>query len=426
MPKLNARYLKWRDGRPRFEPGPALRARGFTGRDLKDARGDWLRTRWQAAGAIEDILDDGPTPQAIVAVGRSLAPQQRTLSELFRLYRARPAYGRLAFRTRQGYESHMRLLEEWAGEAAVTAISRAAIEALLEALAEARGIATANAVHRTLNLLLNHAVDSLEWLPKNRAARLKLPQANGRLVLWSAAEINAVVAAADHFELPAVGDAVTLALFTGQNLADVLGFPPIVFTRSTREGVRQTFDGEFTGKRGKTGRPFFIPPFAGLTARIDAMRARQAAAWPSVTFATQLVANDGRAYTNRRFWDDFSTVRALASGAVFALGDGLRAFGGQPPLIRNLPYTPQPGLLASSSSAAVGQKGTKNFQDLRDTAITWLMEAFGGDLVKVCKVSGHSLRTAQAVIDKHYLVRQGLAADDAAALDRAFTRKLGG
>lgn len=35
-------YLNWRDGRPRWEPGPALRRRGWKGRDLKDGRGNWL------------------------------------------------------------------------------------------------------------------------------------------------------------------------------------------------------------------------------------------------------------------------------------------------------------------------------------------------------------------------------------------------
>jgi hypothetical protein len=35
-------YLKWRAGRPRWEPGPLLRKRGFKGIDLKDEAGAWL------------------------------------------------------------------------------------------------------------------------------------------------------------------------------------------------------------------------------------------------------------------------------------------------------------------------------------------------------------------------------------------------
>jgi len=40
MPKVP--YLKWRDGRPRWEPGPRLRDQGWRGRDLKGDDGEWL------------------------------------------------------------------------------------------------------------------------------------------------------------------------------------------------------------------------------------------------------------------------------------------------------------------------------------------------------------------------------------------------
>lgn len=35
-------YFVWRDGRPRWSPGQSLREKGFKGRDLKDAFGEWL------------------------------------------------------------------------------------------------------------------------------------------------------------------------------------------------------------------------------------------------------------------------------------------------------------------------------------------------------------------------------------------------
>jgi hypothetical protein len=40
--KLKVPYLKWRNGRPRWEPGPALRDKGMRGRDLKSESGQWL------------------------------------------------------------------------------------------------------------------------------------------------------------------------------------------------------------------------------------------------------------------------------------------------------------------------------------------------------------------------------------------------
>jgi hypothetical protein len=38
---LKLPYIAWRDGRPRFEPGPGMRRRGLKGRDLRHDNGDW-------------------------------------------------------------------------------------------------------------------------------------------------------------------------------------------------------------------------------------------------------------------------------------------------------------------------------------------------------------------------------------------------
>lgn len=40
--KAKVPYVKWRDGRPRFEPGPALRRRGVRGVDLRHPDGTWF------------------------------------------------------------------------------------------------------------------------------------------------------------------------------------------------------------------------------------------------------------------------------------------------------------------------------------------------------------------------------------------------
>lgn len=37
-----AKYLWWRNGRPRWQPSQTLRQKGFKGQDLKDADGNWL------------------------------------------------------------------------------------------------------------------------------------------------------------------------------------------------------------------------------------------------------------------------------------------------------------------------------------------------------------------------------------------------
>lgn len=49
-------YFNWRHGKPRWEPGPALRKRGAKGRDLKDVSGRWfsLAPALDAAQALND------------------------------------------------------------------------------------------------------------------------------------------------------------------------------------------------------------------------------------------------------------------------------------------------------------------------------------------------------------------------------------
>lgn len=59
--RASVKYLKWRNGRPRWEPGPSLRARGVKGRDLKNKDGDWLDAddAREAAKEINRIAESG-------------------------------------------------------------------------------------------------------------------------------------------------------------------------------------------------------------------------------------------------------------------------------------------------------------------------------------------------------------------------------
>lgn len=52
-------YFIWRKGRPRWQPGATLRARGFRGQDLKDDGGNWMGLE-AALDAARKINDDIP------------------------------------------------------------------------------------------------------------------------------------------------------------------------------------------------------------------------------------------------------------------------------------------------------------------------------------------------------------------------------
>lgn len=387
-------YFKWRNGRPRWEPGPGLRVRGFHGRDLKDESGAWL-SKGAAIDAAENINRSVADGDGVS--GASARPQGHTMEALIDRYHGSEAYNRLAPRTKVDYDDNMRIIVAWARDDAgaslpLDAIKREHIRKFHAALRDGRGPARAHSILRNLRMLLNFAVSDLEWIAKNRAAKMKLPTGEGRLVMWKPEEIIAFVACADWMGLESQGDAQILGLCTGQNRVDVITAPPFALQ-----------DGVFVMHRKKTGRPCFIPPVKPLTDRIRILRARNAKRWPGVTFPTEIVSSRlGRPYPadGSYFIKEHLQVRRMASGEIFAAEDAERAAAGLPPKVRNLPFTPCPTLRE------------KTFQDLRDTAVTMLYAATR-DIGRVANTTGHSLKTAQAIIDKHYFVRNAALARDA-------------
>lgn len=366
MTRIKVPYLQWREGRPRWEPGPGLRARGHKGRDLKDDAGRWLGygAAIEAARALNQAANEGGSEAPKKATGRSFA-------DLCAAYRAHAKFRDLAARTRGGYAQHMRILESAFGPDPAAAISRADISELYDALRESRGDAMANACVRTLKLLFYFALDELEWsLDRNRAARFDMVEIEGRLVVWSRAEIDAFVACADAMGLPAQADALLIGAHTALSQADVLAL---------REA--DLVDGIWNVRRRKTGRACHPPCPAALAQRIAAMRARKRLRWPNVVFDHEVIARNGRPYTNpSAFAAEFRTVRALAAERVPSILD-------------------------------------KRWQDLRDTAITALCDA-GLSVPQIANISGHSLKTVESVIDKHYMVRgRALSATAAPLLD---------
>ena len=62
-------YLKWRDGRPRWEPGPGLRQAGWPGRNLKSDAGAWLR--------LDEAIAEAGRLNADVAAWRQTGQRRR-------------------------------------------------------------------------------------------------------------------------------------------------------------------------------------------------------------------------------------------------------------------------------------------------------------------------------------------------------------
>lgn len=380
-------YFSWRSGRPRWEPGPTLRARGYKGRDLKDATGAWL-TRGRAIDAAEALnkaVKDMPAGEL------PRAAYERTFTELADKLRATRKFElqlddahkgrkkrRLKKKTIDNYKMHLRIIEEWCGDQPWAGVTQKAIENWYDALIEVRGLSMANATMRVGRLALNYAIDKLEWTVVNRFAKIELEEADGRRVLWPLDEIACFVAFADALGLPEFGDAMVIDALVGLRQSDLLAAP------------RFNLDGNMLVLTAKTGHPARVPVVRQFRERILAGRRRIADRAPTLIPVTEIVSSKTlRPFTDKTdFRETFRLIRLYAAG--FAHMMAAAGVGTWPDQI--LALQPIPEILA------------KQWGDLRDTSVTMLLRAGCSD-AEIATIQGRSLASVKAVIDKHYFVR---------------------
>lgn len=361
MARIDVPYFKWRGtssgkGRPRWEPGPALRAKGFKGRDLKDDAGEWLdygRALQAAMTCNEQVAEWKRTGEIRrPPAGTKLARSGR---QLWEMYIASPRFQKLAVRTRADYASKAKLWLDEFGDIAVPALRKSDLHSWWEMLYRDHGHAMANGTLAVARAMLSYA-EIKDWRTDNPARALGIATLPARCMVWSPSELEALITAADSLGLPGIGDAVVIALHTGQRQADVLAL-----------AEPQTAGGLSVFKQAKTGARVRVPHTDQLAARLAALQIRRSAG-PVVAIgpaAGPLIRNaKGGTYDGSSFGKDWRRVRARA---------------------------------AETLSACAG----KLFLDLRDTAITRLALA-GCTVAEIRAITGHSLETVHQVL-KHYL-----------------------
>ena len=116
----------------------------------------------------------------------------------------------------------------------------------------------------------------------------------------------------------------------------------------------------------------------------------------------------GRSYVQDTFRHEFSDVRTAAIAGIVdeEATAAARAQG------RN---DPEPIWKVAPCPSLAG----KRYQDLRDTAVTWLARA-GCTMAEICAITGHSPKSVQTIID-HYLGAMRELAD--AAIDKLIAWK---
>lgn len=398
-------HIAWRDGRPRFSPGPALRALGFKGEDLKDAQGDWLDLRatqtWARSKTLEIEAANAGARERKKAkkahaklAGMTAARKKRddmasfSIGEMFReffaakVFRDAGAPGCKSKTTAADYRSKADTIrkhdpELWTSPAA--SLTRRIVIGLHEALWEERGHAMANGVVAVLRAAYSAAQTDRDWL-ENPCRQLKLPPVQARLRVATPAEISALITAADELDDMEIGDAIVVALFTGQRQGDVLALEE-----------RAVEGGKIRFIQSKTGARVRVRALPQLVERLKAARLRRLTlqmkinakaatknAQPQTVASTIVVdSHTGRQFESSTFRHRFADVR---------------------------------------ERAAEREKSVETllFLDLRDTAVTWLANA-GATVAEIAAITGHSLKTVHAIL-KHYLTLNEEQAD--AAIDK--------
>lgn len=394
---VHIKHVSWRDGRPRFEPGPALRALGYKGEDLKGPDGAWLSLQ-QAQDWLDKRLAEIAQRRRAAAAGQRLKRVARgaiyTIEDLFddmfasaRLQRDAPAapaqaadakrpnkrsdIGRNAPRTIADYKNKAAAFESFDIDfyrSPAASVTKPIVLGLHEQLWDAKGLPMANGMMAVLRRAFSIGVNRGR-VHANPCLKLELPAAEARLRVGTPAELEALLKAADDpkFDDMAVGDAIAIALYTVQRQADVLELE-----------ARNEDKGRVRFIQNKTGARVMVPAVPQLLARLSAIRERRAGAIGSNS-VPQIVFNPRTkaAFKSDDFRHRFSALRARAAKACPSLTTFL-------------------------------------FMDLRDTGVTRLALA-GCTVPEIAAISGHSMETIHAIM-KHYLELNEAHAD--AAIDK--------
>lgn len=282
MARVKVRYFVEKTGAegPRYfwQPAGALREHGWPSERLPNdrtkaiTRAEQLNAQldaWRKGHPI-DVTDQEPVVATSLAPTLSVkirkAPvsvQIGTLGDVIRRYRISRFYPEHP-KTKRGYEQNIKVLEEWAGDAPVGAITPKRIENLYSGL-HAKTPSKANAVIIMLRMLLKHAIRE-EVIVSHPALEadpgLESAAPSGKL--WPIDAISLFVETADRMGWHSMGTAVVLNHWIGQRQGDIL-----TMKRAAYRG------GVFHVKQGKTDAYVAVPDSPWVLRRIAAELKRQ-------------------------------------------------------------------------------------------------------------------------------------------------------
>lgn len=433
--------VTWRDGRPRFIPGPSAQALGYKGEDLRHGKaGAWFTLdeaiAWSTARQGEiaqkraSITAGATTPAkarrqvrqaaraGLVTVGHVVSDyleKNPAMLGVDSVVGKRRRYA-LAPNTVRYYRGAARLLEQFDSaavwQAPAVQLTGRALGGILQRIEERHGLAQARAVRALLqgafkwgrkqNLVGHDPVAGLED---------PLPMPVERVRPGTVQEIVTFIAGCDALGWPEIGDAIALGVWTAQRQGDRL------IMREAQIGL----DGleVQAGKKNRGGKreTLLIPIGRVLAARFAAAKERRKGFGLNSDW---LILNERLRLPFEVDWyrKVFRQLRhAIAHHRLERYPAG-HAQAGKATLNAISVFAGMSDAELAQRLSAAGLKPLASLadlrdQDLRDTCLSWLPLA-GADKWEVAGFSGHAFGKSDSVL-KHYLAippqfaRSGLA-----------------
>ena len=383
MANVKVRHFVEKPGRdaPRYfwQPSAALRALGWRPERLPDERAAALARAEQLNAELDAWREGRPPPAVTGAPVRRPAGtvQAGTLSEVIRCYRASRYYPTNA-KTRKSYEDNIRVVEAWAGDAPIAAITPKRIDTLYTSL-YAKTPSKAHAVIVMLRMLLKHAVRE-EIVPSHPYLDvdpgLQAPAFSGRL--WPLDAVSLMVEVADRMGWHSVGTAIAVNYWLGQREGDILAM---------QRGAYR--DGVFHITQSKTGARVAVPHSPWVQRRVDAELSQQKARKVEATAEAPLLfcETTGRRWKEFHFRKVIAKIRdqAAAEWRTFFLPDG-----------------------TSVDTLDL------QYMHMRHTAVTELAIA-GCTTLQIAGITGHTPKSVEQILSR-YLVRTSDLAASATTL----------
>lgn len=408
MARKRIRYLTERPGPqgPRYfwQPSTRLRGAGWRLTRLPDDLAGAIAMAETLNARVDAWRRGGPGPDGMRAAAparHGTAAAAGSVDALILAYQASRFWSGLRAKTRREYQWALAEISRWSGDAPVGAITAALVQRFYAYLAERprldaaggpirgadgrieviRTPAKAAAVIRVLRLLLrkgpalgfprNDAADR----PGVRVEKQREPR------LWERADVAHMARVADALGWRSVATAILLNEWAGQRMEDVLAMPRWDMAA-----------GHLVLRQSKRGRRVALP--LHLVPQVVARLTAEAERAGALVSPSHLLVHDrtGRPWDADTFRHVFAEIRAAAAAGLPAAAD-------------------RPAIEPRPQVAGLW------FMELRHTAITRLNEA-GVDPLDIAAITGHTEKSVRAVLERHYLVQTGRAAE------RAFRARL--